>query len=386
MMRVSIVHPIPSPYREKLFTELSSLENVTLKVYYCGRKMSGYDDWQFSYGSYQREFLPGREFGRRIFFNPAIVNRLLAERPDTLVIWGWSSPTMQMALLAARILSIPTFIYAPSALPFYQARNQISARLIHGFKWFLLRIPQAFLVPGKLAMQYLLSYGVKAEQIYMVPINCVDTKLLNCQAQLAHRDTDQIKRKLGIQAKHSILYVGRLVPGKGLSILLNAYEDLRRRLSDIALVIVGGGSQRDSLESEVVRRKVPDVHIVGPQPYEALPKYYGISDCLVLPTLSDQWPLVVLEAMSSGLPVVTTTRCGNVPDLIDGRSTGLVVEPGNVSELSQAVQDVLLMPPAVREAVRQQALAVAADYDYRVAASKFAQVLNLELYRSNSSH
>jgi glycosyltransferase involved in cell wall biosynthesis len=376
-MRLAILHPVPAPYREKLFTTLAETSGINLKVYYCGTGQN-YRDWRFVPGNYDREILPGCIFRKNFFFNPRLIQRLRRDRPDFLLVWGWSDPTAILAFLAARLMKISLFMATDSAFPILQRGKNPQSRMIGIIKRCLVRMPQVFLAQGKSAQDYLLSLGASPERIKKVPLNCLEMKDWQLQAAIARSGARQIKAELGIQEKRLILYVGRLVHGKGLETLLEAYAGLNRHLEGVGLLLVGDGPLKEVIESRCRILGLSKVFFHGSQPYEKLPKYYGISDCLVLPTYSDQWPLVVLEALACGLPVVTTERCGSVPDLITGHDTGLVVKHRDSESLAEALSEILTLPANTLAELRKRAYNAAAAYDVKQTAAKLIQVLQLQ--------
>lgn len=376
-MRLAILHPVPAPYREKLFTTLAGTSGIDLKVYYCGSGHN-YRDWKFVPENYDREILPGYFFREKFFFNPRLIQRLRRDRPDFLLVWGWSDPTAILAFLAARLMKISLFMVTDSAFPILQKGKNPNSRMIGIIKRCLVKMPQFFLAQGKSAQDYLLSLGAAPERIKEMHLNCLETEHWQLQAAIARSGDQKIKAELGIQEKRLILYVGRLIAGKGLETLLEAYAGLNRHLEGVGLLIVGDGPLKKVMESQCRISGLSKVFFHGSQPYEELAKYYGISDCLVLPTYSDQWPLVVLEALACGLPVVTTERCGSVPDLITGHGTGLVVKHCDSESLAEALSEVLTLPANALAELRKRAYDVAAAYDVKQTADKLIKVLQLQ--------
>lgn len=376
-MRIAILHPVPAPYREKLFTTLAGTSGIDLKVYYCGTGQN-YRDWRFVPGNYDREILPGCIFRKTFFFNPRLIQRLGRYRPDFLLVWGWSDPTAILAFLAARLMRISLFMVTDSSFPILQKDKNPKSRMIGIIKRCLVRMPHFFLAQGKSAQDYLLSLGASRERIKEMHLNCLETEHWQLQAAIARSGNQKIKAELGIQEKRLILYVGRLIPGKGLEILLEAYAELNRLLEGVGLLIVGDGPLKEVIESQCRILGLSKVFFHGSRPYEELAKYYGISDCLVLPTYSDQWPLVVLEALACGLPVVTTERCGSVPDLITGHDTGLVVKHCDSESLAEALSEILTLPANALAELRKRAYNVAAAYDVKQTTAKLIQVLQLQ--------
>ena len=377
-MKIIIVYTAPVPYREKLFSALDKKENIDLTVFYCARQLSCHD-WRFKEESYDKVFLPSRKICGQALVNFSIFHRLSSSNPDAVIIWGWSFPSAILALLGSRILGIPSVIFSDTGLPMYRNFRGILKKIVTITKRLIVRIPEGFIVQGKLSKRYLQSLGISEKLIHILPVNCIDTEYWRVNSQLNPKERLELKKQLGITAKRLILYAGRLIEGKGLESLLKAYSLVKETHPEIVLLVVGDGPRKDFLEREAKKNGLKDVHFIGPRAYEDLPKIFGLSGFLVLPTLSDQWPLVILEAMSCGMPVVTTTSCGSIPDLIEGKDTGLVVAPDDFQELAVAMSKILALQPHENRLISQKAMVTAAKYDFRVAAEKLSNFLLFNL-------
>jgi glycosyltransferase involved in cell wall biosynthesis len=169
-----------------------------------------------------------------------------------------------------------------------------------------------------------------------------------------------------------ILAAGRLVPKKGFPVLVDACALLAERGREFRAVIAGSGPQLDALRARVRERGVADrVEIPGePVLQDALPGFLGGGSVFCLPCVRDPagdmdgLPLVLAEAMASGLPVVST-RLAGVPDLVRSEQTGLLVEPGDPRALADAL-DRLLRDDALRRRLAAAGRAfVRAHFDER---------------------
>jgi len=140
-----------------------------------------------------------------------------------------------------------------------------------------------------------------------------------------------VRRQLGWPADNIVaLYVGGLVPAKGIGELVEACRRLPAKCKTFQLVCVGEGPMRAELaEAGAI--------LTGRVHPEAVPTYVQAADFLVLPSHSEGMPQVVLEAMDSRLPVVATNVGGTPEAVIDGQ-TGLLVEPRNAEALRTAIQ------------------------------------------------
>ncbi|ELZ38094.1 mannosyltransferase [Halorubrum saccharovorum DSM 1137] len=136
-----------------------------------------------------------------------------------------------------------------------------------------------------------------------------------------------------------VLFVGRLVPFKGVSTLLAAMERV-----DGSLSVVGTGPERDALEREAARRELTDrVTFEGFVSDARLDRLYREADVFVLPSVgaNESFGIVQLEAMQRGLPVVNTDLPTGVPYVSVDGETGRTVPPGDPEALAAAVEGVL---------------------------------------------
>ena len=143
-----------------------------------------------------------------------------------------------------------------------------------------------------------------------------------------------------------LLSVGRLVPEKGAPVLLEALTLLRERGVDVRARIVGGGPRADSLAADVTRRGLDDVvDLVGPVGQDEMPGEYHRADVFVLPSFQEGLPVVLMEALATELPVVTTRIAGVAELVVDGEN-GRLVPAGRADLLADAIAS--LLDPAVR--------------------------------------
>jgi D-inositol-3-phosphate glycosyltransferase len=140
-----------------------------------------------------------------------------------------------------------------------------------------------------------------------------------------------------------VLFAGRLQPLKRVEVALAVVDELEKA----QLVVVGGPSgpraqaYRAGLEDEVDRRGLRDrVHFVDPQPHELLSSYYRAADVCLVPSRSESFGLVALEAAACGTPVVAAA-VGGLTTLVDDGRTGLLVDDDAPSAFAAAVRHVL---------------------------------------------
>jgi glycosyltransferase involved in cell wall biosynthesis len=154
----------------------------------------------------------------------------------------------------------------------------------------------------------------------------------------APRSRESARLALGLPVDGKlILYVGRLSEPKGASDALRAFERIRKS-GDVRLAFVGDGPLLHRLRQRAAERK--DVIVTGPVDGAKVSDWLAACDLLTLPSYHEGTPNVVLEAISSGRPIVAT-RVGGIPDVCTSSVYGELVSPGAIPELTKAYEQVL---------------------------------------------
>lgn len=135
-----------------------------------------------------------------------------------------------------------------------------------------------------------------------------------------------------------VLSVGRLVPDKGQGVLVEAVGLLRDRGVAIDLTLVGDGADRPGLEAQTQRLSLESrVRFAGSVGQDRILEYYRAADVFCLPSFAEGIPVVLMEALACGIPVVTTHITGVFELVRDGES-GLLVAPGRADALAEALE------------------------------------------------
>ncbi len=200
----------------------------------------------------------------------------------------------------------------------------------------------------------LLKFGVEVP-IHVVP-NGVDLNPF-------HEPIDRFSRtELGFSANDVVLtYVGRLGPEKNLIFLLRAFADALQSVSNIKLVLIGGGTERENL-NEIIRQLsiANQVRLLGSISYEKLPGYLSMADYFTTASVTEVHPLTIIEAMASGLPCIGINSPG-VGDLIVDGSTGLLIDKPDREKFSAGIIR-LARDRQLRESMGKNARQAARDY------------------------
>lgn len=335
--RVVILTEIIAPYRVPVFNVLNLHPDIDLHVIFLAKTDSSLREWRvyedeirFSY-----EVLPSwrTRIGRRgILVNSQVENALFRAHPDAIVCGGYSYLASWQALRWARHNRVQFLLWCESTSSDHRKQHGV----VESLKKFFVSQCDGFVVPGKSAQRYLEDFGVPRGDIF-VARNAVDTALFAKLSDEAREHSAQLRNQLALPGRY-FLYVGRLVREKGVLDVLAAYGQLTEELrEEIGLVIVGDGPMRAELECAAREIYPGVVHFAGFAHREQLPAYYGLAECLVMPTHTDPWGLVVNEAMACALPVICTSVAGCAADLV--RDNGKLIEPGDILQLHEAMSE-----------------------------------------------
>ncbi len=195
--------------------------------------------------------------------------------------------------------------------------------------------------------RYFEEIGVK--NIKVIP-NGIDLK------RFQNLDRAENRKKLGLKNEFVIIAVARLEKVKGLKYLVQAMKTLSTKYKTLntkyQLLIIGDGSERENLENLTNKLELNDkVRFLGQIRNEKVPEYLSAADCFVLPSLSEGFGIVILEAMAANIPVIAT-KIGGILDIIGDGETGALVEPKNPDGIAKALYKIYSQPKFVKNLVQ----------------------------------
>lgn len=254
--------------------------------------------------------------------------------PD-LVFSTWAYPDGWTAVELSRLAGVPVVVKVHGSdilqLSRYPGRY---AGTIEA----LARADAIVAVSQDLAKQ-MAGLGIDEQRIHVV-YNGVDADLFSPGCRADARERLAIRRDLKI-----LLFVGNLVPVKGIDVLLEACYRLAQRDVSFQCHLVGEGPMAGKLERQARRLGITEyIKLHGAKSQAQLPDWYRVADVVVLPSYSEGVPNVLLEAAACGVPFVAT-RVGGIPELARSNACRLV-EAGSVDELAREIEIVLAAPSA----------------------------------------
>ncbi len=178
-------------------------------------------------------------------------------------------------------------------------------------------------------------------------------------------EPERYQRKTICRNGNQLLFVGRLAGVKGVTLLLHAVAKLSCQYPDLHLTLIGDGSDRTMLEAETKRLGLETkVTFAGYKSQDDVAAAFLKSDIFILPSFAEGLPVVLMEALAAGLPVVTT-RIAGISELVEDGKSGILVPPGDAESLTDAIRD-LLNAPAKRISMGEVGTRkVQAEFDIR---------------------
>jgi len=360
-VRVALVSPEPTPYRSPLLDRVASRPEVDLTVIYAAQTVAG-RTWKVEPRHYA-VFLSGvrvpglhRALRHDYPLTLGIGRALRNAGPDVVVVSGWSTFASQAAIAWSRAHRIPYLLLVEShdLGPRARWRRFVKGAVVPP----LVRGAAGVLVVGTAARESVLARGARADRV-RVFANTVDIEAwIERAGRLAPRDPD---------ADVVVLSVGRLVPEKGLDVLLRAIAQTRDER--LRLVIAGDGPEGARLAA-LARELGVRLAIRGNLPEDALAAEYVAADIFALLSPRETWGVVVNEAAASGLPLVLSDRVGAAYDLLRDGENGFLVPAGDVGAAAVALAR-LAGDPALRRAAGAHSREFVREWGYEPSVENF---------------
>ncbi len=270
------------------------------------------------------------DYGYSFTFLPLnIVNRLLRFKPQVIFsnsFGMWTilallfKPVGQWRVVIAYEGSAPSIDYRNSAVRLALRRSMVKAA-------------DAYISNSHAGKAYLTQVlNAEESRVFVQPYEVPAAESLSAQVTEVPSNLTQIKHPV-------FLFVGGIIPRKGLSFLLEACAILQQKGYDnYTLVIVGDGVQRQELESFCEEKNLSDrVQWIGKVDYSKLGNYFTQADVFVFPTLEDTWGVVLLEAMVLGKAILCSQRAGASELIVEGEN-GYCFDPKQPEKLVELMR------------------------------------------------
>lgn len=299
-MKILYFTNIPAPYRVTFFNFLSEKNDVTVLYNRAGKYKR--DKRWFADNEFKHKSIEIPRFG---LFK---LNKILKEKYDVVVIGTYASINGAFLNLLLRMKKIKFYINADGG--FVDENESFKSRFI---KRFFLSGSNYYLSTGKGTNKYLTYYGAKEKNIYIYHFSSLMRKDI-IDEPIPYEEKMILRKEAGYNYKRLFISVGRFIEIKGYDIFLKAIKD--EKYKDTAFLIIGGGEEKENLENYIKENNIKNVFLIDFCDKNTIINYYKMSDVFFFNSKGDVWGLVINEAMSYGLPIISTNTTLAATELI----------------------------------------------------------------------
>ncbi len=288
-------------------------------------------------------------------------------KPDVLAANGWNNFGSLVAANCCLRRRIPMVVMSESSRqdePRTWWKEAIKRRIVGLYS--------AALVGGQRHVEYLAELGMPRERVF-TGYDVVDNHYFRQKAEEVRSQRLEVRSKYGLPENY-FLASARFIEKKNLSTLIETYAEYRRgseirsQKSEVRnnkapwdLVVLGDGPLKADLCRLISDLRLNEhVHLPGFKPYDELPVYYALANAFVHASTTEQWGLVVNEAIASGLPVIVSERCGCVPELVQGN--GFTFDPTNEHKLTAGLLEMASLSDQERKHMGDTSYSIAANF------------------------
>src|SRR5213595_2020859 len=299
--------------------------------------------------------------------------------PDVVAVNGWNNFGSLITADCCVRRAIPMIVMSESARqdePRTWWKEMIKRRIVNLYS--------AALVGGKRHVEYLVELGMPVDRIF-TGYDVVDNKYFRQRAEEVRSQKSDVRKQYGLPENY-FLASARFIEKKNLPRLISAYAEYRRRSLVSSgsvpwdLVLLGDGPLRQTLNSQLSTLNLhANVHLPGFKRYDELPVYYALAKAFVHASTTEQWGLVVNEAVASGLPVIVSNRCGCVPELVNGN--GFTFDPFDEQELVERLSQMASLSDDERKSLSDASYGISANFAPKCFGEGLEQAARLALNR-----
>ena len=373
-----VTHPIQ--YQAPMLRRIACENDIDLRVFFSSDiSVRGYSDKGFGgiqvkwdvplLDGYAHEFLPGFRYdGALGFATPlsyGISSRLRRGGFDAVWVHGFYNFNCLRAIFAARLLRIPVILR--SEAPVNDRLRRKTTRLAKRLFFKILRPGvRCIAAIGKAHIGYWQHYLGSEMPIVFMPY-AVDNHYFSSHAADASQKREALRRELDLKAGRLVfLFASKLQTRKRAIDLVEAFLKLSPAPGvepPAYLLIIGDGEERSAIEKRIQESGFSNTRMLGFRNQSELSCFFDLCDVFILPSMREQWGLIVNEVMNAARAVVVSNEVGCHVDLVEDGKNGFVFPAQDVDALS-AILRRFIENPSIARTMGQQSLKTIARYSF----------------------
>ena len=328
MKKVLIVFNHPAPYKVRLFNELSKhfdLHVIFERKANKDRNKAFYFEEKYNFTTHK---IHGIKVGREGFISHGIRRHLQYNEYDLIIMNGYSHFAEMNAINWMKKWHAPYVLY-------------INGGIIKKESWLKRKIKRhyisranAYFSPDEESNKYLVHYGANPKVIYNYPYSTIyENEIVKDRP-----NKEALRKELGIIFDKVFVSSGQLIARKNYISLVKEWKNFPE---NYGLFLIGDGKQRKEIEKIIKDEGFKNVVLTGFLPRGEMFKYFKASDAFLFPSKEDIYGHVINEAMSQGIPVISTNKVNSAIKLIKDGENGFLLEDLTGDNLKLAINKIL---------------------------------------------
>lgn len=328
MKKILIVFNHPAPYKVRLFNELS--KNFDLHVIFerksaSDRSKGFYFEEKYDFTTHD---IRGINVGREGKLSCGVKKHIQKHEYDLIIMNGYSHFPEMNAINFLKKSNKPYVLYINGGT--IKKENGLKFKIKRHF----IKEANAYFSPDNESNKYLEYYGADPKRILNYPYSTIyENEIVKSRP-----DKTMLRHELGIKFDKVFVSAGQLIKRKN---YLSLVENWQKFPGNYGLFLIGDGKQREEIEALIKEKNLHNVVLTGFLPREKMFKYFQASDVFLFPSKEDIYGHVINEAMSQGIPVISTNKVNSAHKLIKDGINGYLLEKLEGNEFEKSIEDML---------------------------------------------
>ena len=329
MKKILIVFNHPAPYKVRLFNELSKtfdLHVIFERNANKDRSKAFYFEDKYNFTTHK---IKGIKLGKENILSSGVKKHIKHNKYDLVIMNGYSNFAEMKAINYLKKHNIPYVLYINGG-----TIKEKEGLLKSSIKTHFIKDAKAYFSPDEESNKYLIHYGANKDKIFNYPYSTIYEK----EILKDNVNKSELRKKLGLDKFNKVFVSsGQLIKRKNYVSLVKEWIAYPK---DSALVLIGEGNERKAIESLIKEHGLNNVILTGFLSREKMFEYFKASDAFLFPSNEDIYGHVINEAMSQGIPVVSTNKVNSAIKLINNNLNGELLESLSGFNLRLAIEKV----------------------------------------------
>ena len=332
MKKILIVFNHPAPYKVAFFNELAKYYDLTVIFERNKEKSRNKKFYYETKYNFKTVHIKGFPFGNMNFVSGGVKNHLKNNKYDLVIMNGWRQNAERRGIKYLNKHHIPFVLYINGGI--IKARE---LSLITKIKTKYISSAAYYFSPDKESNKYLVYYGANCEHIFNYPYATISESEILANP-ISSEEKVIMRKNKNIVGSKVFVSCGQLIKRKNYFELIKRWSNLP---SDFILLIIGDGKEKRRYLSYIKKHNLTNIKLLGFMSRKEIFEYYRLSDAFIFPSKEDIYGHVINEAMSQGLPIISTPNVNAAKHLIRDGQTGYIIPSINSNEFTESLSKIL---------------------------------------------